>query len=135
AALLTLGNLYSLLGRPADSREAFEKAINREPLCVEARIFGGVEALQSGHLEDARAELKKALLLEPTLALGHYLLAQIQERMGDRVGARRSYRNAIAQLRFPQRDLAGHYPDLPATTETIARVARYALAALERETR
>lgn len=135
AALLTLGNLYSLLGRPTDSRETFERAISREPLCVEARIFGGVAALQDGHLEEARSELKKALFLEPTLALGHYLLAQIQERMGDREGATRSYRNAIAQLRFPQRDLAGHYPDLPATTETIARVARYALAALGHESR
>jgi len=135
AALLTLGNLYSLLGRPTDARETFENAVSREPLCVEARIFGGVAALQNGNLEEARSELKKALFLEPTLALGHYLLAQIQERMGDREGAKRSYRNAIAQLRYPQRDLAGHYPDLPGTTETIARVARYALAALAHENR
>lgn len=131
AALLTLGNIYSLLGRTGDSRESFAKAISREPLCVEARIFGGVAALQAGQMDDARAELKKALFLEPTLALGHYLLAQIQERMGEREAARKSYRNALTQLKFPQRDLAGHYPDLPETTETIARVARYALAALE----
>jgi chemotaxis protein methyltransferase CheR len=131
AALLTLGNLYSLFGRTADSREAFDRVISLEPLCVEVRIFGGVAAMQAGLLEEARSELKKALFLEPTLALGHYLLALLQERMGEREAAKRSYRNAIAQLRFPQRELAGHYPDLPETAEAIAGVARYALAALE----
>jgi chemotaxis protein methyltransferase CheR len=131
--LLTLGNLYSLTGRIAEAREAFAQALTREPLCVEARIFGGVAALQAGQLAEARAEFSKALFLEPTLAIGHYLLAQVQERTKDREGARRSYRNAIAQLRFPQRPLAGHYPDMPDSPEAIAQVARYALAALEED--
>jgi chemotaxis protein methyltransferase CheR len=132
-ALLTLGNLYSLTGRIAEAREAFAQALTREPLCVEARVFGGVAALQAGQLAEARAEFSKALFLEPTLAIGHYLLAQVQERTKDREGARRSYRNAIAQLRFPQRPLAGHYPDMPDSSDAIARVARYALAALEED--
>ena len=131
--LLTLGNLYSLTGRIVEAREAFAQALTREPLCVEARVFGGVAALQAGQLAEARSELSKALFLEPTLAIGHYLLAQVQERTKDREGARRSYRNAIAQLRFPQRPLAGHYPDIPDSPEAISRVARYALAALEEE--
>jgi chemotaxis protein methyltransferase CheR len=131
--LLTLGNLYSLTGRIAEAREAFAQALSREPLCVEARVFGGVAALQAGQLAEARSEFSKALFLEPTLAIGHYLLAQVQERTKDREGARRSYRNAIAQLRFPQRPLAGHYPDIPDSPEAIARVARYALAALEED--
>jgi chemotaxis protein methyltransferase CheR len=131
--LLTLGNLYSLTGRIVEAREAFAQALTREPLCVEARVFGGVAALQAGQLAEARSELSKALFLEPTLAIGHYLLAQVQERTQDREGARRSYRNAIAQLRFPQRPLAGHYPDIPDSPEAISRVARYALAALEEE--
>ncbi|HVG59079.1 MAG TPA: CheR family methyltransferase [Hyalangium sp.] len=132
-ALLTLGNLYSLTGRIVEAREAFAQALTREPLCVEARVFGGVAALQAGQLAEARSEFSKALFLEPTLAIGHYLLAQVQERTKDREGARRSYRNAIAQLRFPQRPLAGHYPDMPDSPEAIARVARYALAALEED--
>lgn len=131
--LLTLGNLYSLTGRIAEAREAFAQALAREPLCVEARVFGGVAALQAGNLNEARGEFSKALFLEPTLAIGHYLLAQVQERTRDREGARRSYRNAIAQLRFPQRPLAGHYPDIPDSADAIARVARYALAALEED--
>ncbi|MCP3100330.1 tetratricopeptide repeat protein [Myxococcus sp. K15C18031901] len=132
-ALLTLGNLFSLTGRIPEAREVFAQAIQREPLCVEARVFGGVAALQAGELKEARSELGKALFLEPTLAIGHYLLAQVQERSQDADGARRSYRNAIAQLRFPQRTLAGHYPEMPDSAEAISRAARYALAALEEQ--
>jgi len=130
-ALLTVGNLYSLTGRMSDARDAFGQALNREPLCVEARVFGGLAALQAGELAEARAELGKALFLEPSLAIGHYLMAQVHERLSDHEAARRSYRNAIAQLRFPQRPLAGHYPELPDSAEAISRAARYALAALE----
>ncbi|OJT22446.1 methyltransferase [Archangium sp. Cb G35] len=130
-ALLTLGNIYSLSGRVVDARDAFAQAINREPLCVEARVFGGLAELQAGELAEARAELGKALFLEPSLAIGHYLMAQVHERLKDNEAARRHYRNAISQLRFPQRQLAGHYPELPDSAESISRAARYALAALE----
>lgn len=130
-ALLTVGNLYSLTGRVVDAREAFAQAINREPLCVEARVFGGLAELQAGELDEARSQLGKALFLEPSLAIGHYLMAQVHERLKEHEGARRHYRNAISQLRFPQRPLAGHYPELPDSAEAISRAARYALAALE----
>lgn len=130
-ALLTVGNLYSLTGRITDAREAFVQALNREPLCVEARVFGGLAALQAGELPEARGEFGKALFLEPSLAIGHYLMAQVHERLGDHEAARRSYRNAISQLRSPQRPLAGHYPELPDSADAISRAARYALAALE----
>lgn len=132
-ALLTLGNLYSLTGRIPEARDTFAQAIQREPLCVEARVFGGVAALQAGNLKEARSELSKALFLEPTLAIGHYLLAQVCERSQEPDAARRSYRNAIAQLRFPQRPLAGHYPEMPDSADAISRAARYALAALEEQ--
>ncbi|MGQ0506927.1 MAG: CheR family methyltransferase [Myxococcaceae bacterium] len=130
-SLITLGNIYSLMGRNAEARETFAQVLAREPLCVEARIFGGVAALQAGMLPESRSELSKALFLEPSLALGHYLLAQVQERSSDHEGARRSYRNAISQLKFTQRVLAGHYPDMPDSPDAIARAAKYALAALQ----
>ncbi|GMT98928.1 hypothetical protein KH5H1_30470 [Corallococcus caeni] len=132
-ALLTLGNLYSLTGRINEARDTFGQALQREPLCVEARIFGGVAAMQAGNLTEARSELAKALFLEPTLAIGHYLLAQVQERTQDFDSARRSYRNAVAQLKHPQRPLAGHYPEMLDSAEAISRAARYALAALEEQ--
>jgi len=132
-ALLTLGNIYALMGRIGEAQGVFSQAVVQEPLCVEARVFGGVAALQAGRLEEARAELGKALFLEPTLAIGHYLLAQVQERSGDREGARRSYRNVVVQLRFPQRPLAGHYPEIPTSPDAMLRAARYALASLEEQ--
>ncbi|MHA7631363.1 CheR family methyltransferase [Corallococcus sp. M7] len=132
-ALLTLGNLYSLTGRINEARDTFGQALQREPLCVEARVFGGVAAMQAGSLVEARSELAKALFLEPTLAIGHYLLAQVQERTQDFEAARRSYRNAVAQLKYPQRPLAGHYPEMLDSAEAISRAARYALAALEEQ--
>ncbi|RKG64234.1 methyltransferase [Corallococcus sp. CA054B] len=132
-ALLTLGNLYSLTGRIDEARDTFGQALQREPLCVEARVFGGVAAMQAGSLAEARSELSKALFLEPTLAIGHYLLAQVQERTQDFEAARRSYRNAVAQLKYPQRPLAGHYPEMLDSAESISRAARYALAALEEQ--
>nr|WP_216618507.1 protein-glutamate O-methyltransferase [Corallococcus carmarthensis] len=132
-ALLTLGNLYSLTGRINEARDTFGQALQREPLCVEARVFGGVAAMQAGSLAEARSELAKALFLEPTLAIGHYLLAQVQERTQDFESARRSYRNAVAQLKYPQRPLAGHYPEMLDSAEAISRAARYALAALEEQ--
>ncbi len=131
ATQLTLGNVYSLMGRAADAHAVFAEASAREPLCVEVRVYDAVAAMQAGEFERARSELGKALFLEPTLALAHYLAAQVAERLGDRVSARRSYRNAISQLRFPQRPLAGYYPELLEGPELISRAAKYALAALE----
>lgn len=131
ATQLTLGNVYSVMGRAEEAARVFAEVSLREPLCVEARLFGSMAAMQVGRDDEARGQVQKALFLEPTLALAHYLAAQIFERLGDHDGARRSYRNAITQLRFPQRVLAGYYPDLPDSPELISRAARYALAALE----
>jgi chemotaxis protein methyltransferase CheR len=128
---LTLGNLESVLGHAKEAEAAFAGVLAREPLCVDARIFNGMALMQSQRLEEARGEFSRALFLDPTLALGHYLLAQAQERLGSPEGARKSYRNVLEQLKKPQRPLAGHYPDQPTSTDAIARAARYALAALE----
>ncbi|HZH03662.1 MAG TPA: CheR family methyltransferase, partial [Myxococcaceae bacterium] len=131
ATWLTLGNTFSLLGHADEARSAYDQALAHEPLCVEARLYGGMAAMQSGAFHEARSELSRALFLEPTLALGHYLLAQVEEQLGERESARRSYRNALAQLKEPQRPLAGYYPDMADSLSSISRAARYALAALE----
>lgn len=133
ALRLTLGNVYSVMRRAGDAQALFQEVMNREPLCVEARVYAAMALMQVYRFNDARAELNKAMFLEPTLALAQYLAAQVDERLGERDSARRLYRNAIAQLRFTQRPLAGFYPDLPETPELISRAARYALAALEEE--
>lgn len=130
AGLLTLGNIHSLMGAADAAKECFASALAKEPLCVEARLFLGVGALQQGALGDARAELKRALFLEPTLVLGHYLLGQVEEQAGDAMAARRAYRNAIAQKRARARALLGHFPDVPRSVDAVVQSAQFRLAAL-----
>ncbi|MBX7097637.1 MAG: tetratricopeptide repeat protein, partial [Myxococcaceae bacterium] len=132
--LLTLGNIHALMGSPEAARESFTAALAREPLCVEARLYLGVAALQEGAAQEARAELKRALFLEPTLALGHYLLGQAEEQLGDKAAALRCYRNAVAQRKSGPRALLGHFPDLPRSTEAVAQAAQFRLSALADET-
>ncbi len=130
AARLTLGNVHALMGNLDEAREAYQYALSREALCVEARLYTALAEMQGGQLEDAKLELTRALFLEPTLAVGHYLLGQVNERRGDNDGALRAYRNAISQRKQPKHDLIGHFPDLPRSNEAIAQAAQYRLAAL-----
>lgn len=130
AARLTLGNVYALMGNVDEAREVYLAALAREPLCVEARLYLALAAMQAGAFEEAKNELTRALFLEPTLAVGHYLLGQVQERRGDPEAARRAYRNAVGQRKATQHELLGHFPDLPRSNEAIAQAAQFRLAAL-----
>jgi len=130
AARLTLGNVYALMGNLDEARAEYEMALSREPLCVEARVYLSLAAMQVGELKEARQELTRALFLEPTLVVGHYLLGLVHERDKDSESARRCYRNAMAQRKSPPHDLVGHFPDLPRSNEAIAQAAQYRLAAL-----
>ncbi len=130
AALLTLGNIHALMGNVDEARDLFNVALQKEPLCVEARVYLAVAAMQSAQWDAARIELTRALFLEPTLALGHYLMAQVQEHRGDREAARRAYKNAIALRKAAPHALLGHFPEMPTTHEAVAQAAAYRLAAL-----
>jgi chemotaxis protein methyltransferase CheR len=130
AARLTLGNVHALMGNLDEARDAYQLALSREPLCVEARLYLALAAMQVGQLDEAKLELTRALFLEPTLAVGHYLLGQVFERRSDADSALRSYRNAIAQRKQATHDLIGHFPDLPRSNEAIAQAAQFRLAAL-----
>ena len=130
AALLTLGNIHALMGNVDEARDLFNVALAKEPLCVEARLYLAIAAIQSGQPEAARVELTRALFLEPKLALGHYLLGQVQEKRGDLDAARRAYKNAISQRKAPPHTLIGHFPELPKTNEAIAQASGFRLAAL-----
>jgi chemotaxis protein methyltransferase CheR len=130
AARLTLGNVHALMGNLDEARDAYQVALSREPLCVEARLYTALAAMQVGQLDEAKLELTRALFLEPTLAVGHYLLGQVSERRAEKDNALRSYRNAISQRKQPKHELIGHFPDLPRSNEAIAQAAQYRLAAL-----
>lgn len=130
AAWLTLGNVHALMGNLDPAKDAYQRALAREPLCVEARLYTALAAIQVGRLEEARQELNRALFLEPTLAVGHYLLGQVNELQQAPVAAIRSYRNAVAQRAAPKLNLIGYFPDLPTSNEAIARAAQHRLTAL-----
>ncbi|MFT3708882.1 MAG: CheR family methyltransferase [Archangium sp.] len=130
AARLTLGNVHALMGNVDEARETYRQALSREALCVEARLYLALAAMQGGQLDEAKIELTRGLFLEPTLAIGHYLLGQVNERLNDRDGALRAYRNAINQRKQPKHDLIGHFPDLPRSNEAVAQAAQFRLAAL-----
>ncbi|MFO0596280.1 MAG: CheR family methyltransferase [Myxococcaceae bacterium] len=130
AARLTLGNVFALMGNLDEARDAYNQALSREALCVEARVYLALAAMQAGSIAEARQELTRALFLEPTLAIGHYLLGQVCEKLQDVAGALRAYRNAVAQRKAPSHDLIGHFPDLPRSHDAIAQAAQFRLAAL-----
>ena len=130
AARLTLGNVHALMGNHELAKDTFAQALAQEPLCVEARLYLALAALQVGRLDEAKVELTRALFLEPQLSLGHYLLGQVLERKGDPEGARRAYRNAVAQRRHGLRKLLGHYPDVPESADAVTQAAQFRLAAL-----
>ncbi len=130
AARLTLGNVHALMGNIDEAKECYAAVLAMEPLCVEARLYLAMAALQASRTDEAKTELTRALFLEPNLAIGHYLLGQVNERRGDPEGARRSYRNAIGLRKGTPHDLVGHFPDLPRSNEAVAQSAQYRLAAL-----
>lgn len=130
AAVLTLGNVCVLENNHDEARRCFDWVQTLEPLCVEVYVYGAVAALQAGHVDDARKQLDRAVFLEPTLAVGHYLMGQACERQGDAGAARKAYRNALTQLKVPQRELVGHFPELPESGSAITQAAQFRLAAL-----
>jgi chemotaxis protein methyltransferase CheR len=135
ALLLTHGNAMLMLSRFDQARSDYRRALEIEPLCAEAHLFLGIACAEGGaemHAEAAR-EVGRAIFLDPHLPLAHYFAGRLAEQAGDRVGARRAYRNAIDASRKGREvgPLMSVMPDLPADPAMLARAARYALAALE----
>ena len=133
AARLTLGNVHALMGNIDEARDVYAAVLAMEPLCVEARLYLSMAEMQAGEGAEARKELTRALFLEPTLAIGHYLLGQVSEDLQEPEAARRAYRNAVNLRRSPPHELIGHFPDVPRSNEAIAQAAQYRLAALSEQ--
>lgn len=134
ALQVTLGNVYTVMGKRDLAREAYQEALVTEPLCPEAHLFLGISSCEvwPDREQDALRELTRAVFLDPDLALAHYYLGRLAERRGDLAGARRAYRNAISACKArPEMRLIGHYPDLPSDSHVLSRAAHYALAAVE----
>jgi chemotaxis protein methyltransferase CheR len=53
--------------------------------------------MECGALAEAAQAVRRVLYLDRSLAIAHFTLGTILQRIGDVPGARRAYRNALAQ--------------------------------------
>ncbi len=124
ACLLNVRALANL--DAARGERACAAAAARHPLSTELQYLHGVLLATLGRAGEAAQAVRRALYLDRSLAVAHFTLGSILERMGDAAGARRAYRNA--------RDLCRARPaDEPAPLsdgEPAGRLARAAAAQL-----
>lgn len=93
------------LANHAGSEDAVKEAtteVQRHPFAPELHYLHAVLLQDLGRDEDAVVALKRALYLDRSLAVVHFLLGSVLRRRGDLDGARRAYENA--------RDLAAALP-------------------------
>ncbi len=101
--LLAEGGALLELGSPDQALKVFESAASLLPNHPEPHLQIGQALFHLLRLEEARASLLRALSLAPELALAHWSLALIAERMGDLEESQRRFRRAsrIDERGFP----------------------------------
>jgi chemotaxis protein methyltransferase CheR len=92
-ALLVLA--LSNAGKPQEAAATAEKAMAAHPLCPELHVVTALVqiALKRGH--ESERLLRRALYLDSSMAMAHFLLGVLLERRGNTAASRTSYRNAI----------------------------------------
>lgn len=111
-------------GRLGVAADAAAAGVARFPLHVELRLLQAIVLLESADASQAAAAARAAAYLDPGLAMAHLTLARAEQALGDKVAARRSYRNALAVLEA----LPADHPVPLADGETAGRLARLARA-------
>src|SRR5690606_32707684 len=105
---------------PEDALRECAAALRAEPLSAELHHVDAVLRLGLGDEAGAEASLKRALYLDPSLAVTHFVLGSVLRTRGDLHGARRSFRNAReragalpadAALPLSDGETAGHLAD------------------------
>jgi chemotaxis protein methyltransferase CheR len=72
-----------------------QQAIDRYPLCPELYyLLAHLRLLDDDH-NQAILLLRKAIYLAPSLIMAHFMLGSLLQRIGDRTGAERYFRNAM----------------------------------------
>jgi tetratricopeptide (TPR) repeat protein len=90
-----LGFVLTRLGRLSDATLAYERALERDPGHVEARINLGAVLVRQGKLDRATRELERVLALEPDNAGAHANLGLILAQQGQVEKAARELREAL----------------------------------------
>ncbi len=78
-------------GHAHEAAEAFREAITADPKNARLHLGAGMAAATERRDTDARGEFERAIELDPRLMQARALLGQIQYRLGDRLGAMRTY--------------------------------------------
>lgn len=69
-------------------------ALLRHPLCAELYYLHALMLLDLGQKKPASAALRRAIYLDPSLAIAHFTLGSVLAGLRDANGAKRAYRNA-----------------------------------------
>jgi chemotaxis protein methyltransferase CheR len=112
---------------PESAERACAAAVAAHPLATELAYLHAVLLVDLGRQEEAAEALRRVLYLDGSLAVAHFTLGWVLDRLGDAAGARRAYRNAhdLAAARPPDEPLplaegetAGHLAEAAAALLT-----------------
>jgi tetratricopeptide (TPR) repeat protein len=83
-------------GQARAAADAFREALAADPKNARLHLGAGVAAALERRDADARDEFDRALGLDPKLTQARALLGQVQHRMGDALGAMKTYETLLA---------------------------------------
>ena len=92
-----LGLLAAQAGDSTTMESEMELAVQLQPAEPVVRLMYGSANLALGRLDAARAQLEKAIEIEPYFAAPYRLLAQVHEKRGDRAAALQRYDEFLAR--------------------------------------
>lgn len=82
----------------AGALTAAHAAVARDPLAARPHLIHGMLHLAAGDAGTAVASLRKALYVDPTIAVAAFQLGRAHDQLGDGVAAVRAYRQALAAI-------------------------------------
>ena len=128
-------------GRYAKVVELARRAVQADPMLVDAYVLGGQASSTLGDDAAALDVLRKAVFLEPSAGHAHFLLAGALSRLGQPGPAARSFRAAAATLPLVSPEQARflldgrHVAELVALCDQLADASERAASAPGRSTR
>jgi Tfp pilus assembly protein PilF len=97
-ARLLSGEIYLEDEQHDKAKEQFEKVFEVDPNSNNARVGIASVLIAEGKLDEAEAQLQKAVTLNPDPSLALYRLGQVYEKKGDVQKAMETYRGALERL-------------------------------------
>jgi superkiller protein 3 len=94
-AVLTLGNAFSVAGRPADAIRTFMRLLQIDPANALAYENLGTAQLQARDVAGAERSLRQAIALDPSLAGAHTALGVVLASTGRRPEAIAAWKRAV----------------------------------------